>query len=294
MDLEQLLLDRFGFPGFRAGQREIIEHVVEGRDALVVMPTGAGKSLTYQLPATMLEGTCVVISPLIALMHDQLRSASANGIRAATLTSADENRAETVARLRAGDLDMLERLAATDAASVKGDAGLVYAEAVSLGYQGITVNVDNGERGDNPFGNEAKLRQAFSLSLDRDAINQVVFEGAFAPGNASLNRFFSLHYLLPFMIAGVVILHIWALHVTGQTNPTGVEVKSKTDTLPFTPYATMKDALGVSLFLIVFAWFIFYMPNYLGHPDNYIEANPLSTPAHPHGPTPAGTARWRS
>ena len=88
-----------------------------------------------------------------------------------------------LANLRAGDLDMLERLAATDAAAVKGDAGLVYAEAVSLGYQGITVNVDNGERGDNPFGNEAKLRQAFSLSLDRDAINQVVFEGAFAPGN---------------------------------------------------------------------------------------------------------------
>jgi peptide/nickel transport system substrate-binding protein len=88
-----------------------------------------------------------------------------------------------LANLRAGDLDMLERLAATDAASVKGDAGLVYAEAVSLGYQGITVNVDNGERGDNPFGNEAKLRQAFSLSLDREAINQVVFEGAFAPGN---------------------------------------------------------------------------------------------------------------
>jgi peptide/nickel transport system substrate-binding protein len=88
-----------------------------------------------------------------------------------------------LANLRAGDLDMLERLAATDAAAVKGDAGLVYAEAVSLGYQGITVNVDNGERGDNPFGNEPKLRQAFSLSLDRDAINQVVFEGAFAPGN---------------------------------------------------------------------------------------------------------------
>ncbi|SDU31935.1 ABC transporter substrate-binding protein [Stappia sp. ES.058] len=88
-----------------------------------------------------------------------------------------------LANLRAGDLDMLERLAATDAAAVKGDDGLVYAEAVSLGYQGITVNVDNGARGDNPFGNEPKLRQAFSLSLDRDAINQVVFEGAFAPGN---------------------------------------------------------------------------------------------------------------
>lgn len=88
-----------------------------------------------------------------------------------------------LANLRSGDLDMLERLAATDAAAVKSDAGLVYADAVSLGYQGITINIDNGERGDNPFGNDAKLRQAFELTLDRDAINQVVFEGAFAPGN---------------------------------------------------------------------------------------------------------------
>ncbi|MNS90992.1 Cytochrome b/c1 [compost metagenome] len=82
------------------------------------------------------------------------------------------------------------------------------------------------------------------------------------------------------MIAGVVVLHVWALHVTGQTNPTGVEVKSKTDTVPFTPYATLKDALGVSVFLIAYAWFIFYMPNFLGHPDNYIMADPLKTPAH--------------
>ena len=102
--------------------------------------------------------------------------------------------------------------------------------------------------------------------------------GGFAVDNPTLNRFFALHYLLPFMIAGVVVLHVWALHVTGQTNPTGVEVKSKTDTVPFTPYATLKDAFGVSVFLIVFAWFVFYMPNYLGHPDNYIPANPLSTP----------------
>jgi ubiquinol-cytochrome c reductase cytochrome b subunit len=104
--------------------------------------------------------------------------------------------------------------------------------------------------------------------------------GGFAVENPTLNRFFSLHYLLPFMIAGVVALHIWALHVVGQTNPTGIEVKSKTDTVPFTPYATMKDALGVVIFLLVYAWFVFYMPNFLGHPDNYIEANPLVTPAH--------------
>ena len=104
--------------------------------------------------------------------------------------------------------------------------------------------------------------------------------GGFAVDNPTLNRFFALHYLLPFMIAGVVILHVWALHVTGQTNPTGVEVKSKTDTVAFTPYATLKDALGLSVFLLVFAWFVFYMPNYLGHPDNYIPADALKTPAH--------------
>src|SRR5580765_7114413 len=99
--------------------------------------------------------------------------------------------------------------------------------------------------------------------------------GGFAVDDPTLNRFFSLHYLLPFMIAGVVVLHIWALHVTGQTNPTGVEIKSKTDTVRFTPYATMKDALGVSVFLLVYAYFVFYLPNYLGHADNYIPADPL-------------------
>lgn len=104
--------------------------------------------------------------------------------------------------------------------------------------------------------------------------------GGFSVDQPTLNRFFSLHYLLPFMIAGVVILHVWALHVTGQTNPTGVEVKQKSDTLPFTPYATIKDAFALVVFLAVYAWFVFYLPNFLGHPDNYIPANPLVTPAH--------------
>jgi ubiquinol-cytochrome c reductase cytochrome b subunit len=104
--------------------------------------------------------------------------------------------------------------------------------------------------------------------------------GGYAVGEPTLNRFFSLHYLLPFMIAGVVVLHVWALHVTGQTNPTGIEVKSKTDTLAFTPYATIKDAFAMMVFFAIFAYFIFYIPNYLGHPDNYTEANPLVTPAH--------------
>jgi ubiquinol-cytochrome c reductase cytochrome b subunit len=109
---------------------------------------------------------------------------------------------------------------------------------------------------------------------------QQLLLGGFAVDNPTLNRFFSLHYLLPFMIAGVVILHVWALHVTGQTNPTGIEVKSKTDTVAFTPYATVKDAFALIVFLAVYLYFVFYMPNFLGHPDNYIEANALKTPAH--------------
>jgi len=104
--------------------------------------------------------------------------------------------------------------------------------------------------------------------------------GGFAVDNPTLQRFFSLHYLLPFMIAGVTVLHVWALHVTGQNNPTGVDPKSKADVLPFTPYATVKDGFAVAVFLILFCFFIFYMPNALGHADNYVPANPLVTPAH--------------
>jgi len=105
-------------------------------------------------------------------------------------------------------------------------------------------------------------------------------QGGFAVDNPTLNRFFSLHYLLPFVIAGVVVLHIWALHVVGQNNPTGVEIKSKEDTLPFTPYATVKDGLAMIFFLIVFAVFVFFAPDAMGHADNYVKANPLQTPAH--------------
>src|SRR6476469_74301 len=104
--------------------------------------------------------------------------------------------------------------------------------------------------------------------------------GGYAPDAAALNRFFSLHYLLPFAILGAVILHIWALHIPGSNNPTGVEVKGPQDTVPFHPYYTAKDGFGLGVFLIVFAALMFFAPNYLGHPDNYIAANPLSTPAH--------------
>jgi ubiquinol-cytochrome c reductase cytochrome b subunit len=104
--------------------------------------------------------------------------------------------------------------------------------------------------------------------------------GGFVPDNAALNRFFSLHYLLPFVIAGVIILHIWALHIPGSNNPTGLDVKSEQDTVPFHPYYTAKDGFGLGVFLILFCAVTFFAPNMLGHPDNFIPANPLSTPAH--------------
>jgi ubiquinol-cytochrome c reductase cytochrome b subunit len=104
--------------------------------------------------------------------------------------------------------------------------------------------------------------------------------GGYAVDQPTLLRFFSLHYLLPFVIFGVVILHIWALHVPGNNNPAGIDVKSEKDTLPFHPYMTAKDNFSLGLFLILFAYLVFYVPNYLGHPDNYIPANPLQTPPH--------------
>jgi ubiquinol-cytochrome c reductase cytochrome b subunit len=103
--------------------------------------------------------------------------------------------------------------------------------------------------------------------------------GGYAPDNAALNRFFSLHFLLPFVILGVVILHVWAIHIPGSGNPTGVEVKTEQDTVPFHPYYTAKDGFGLAIFLLVLAGLVFFAPNLLGHPDNYIEANPLATPA---------------
>lgn len=104
--------------------------------------------------------------------------------------------------------------------------------------------------------------------------------GGFAPDNATLTRFFALHYVLPFVIVGAVILKIWAVHIPGSTNPTGVDVQGPQDTLPFHPYFTAKDGFYVVLYLIVFSAFVFFMPNFLGHPDNYIPADALSTPAH--------------
>ncbi len=104
--------------------------------------------------------------------------------------------------------------------------------------------------------------------------------GGFSVDNPTLQRFFSLHYLLPFVLAALVFLHVWALHVTGNNNPDGIEVKSEQDTLPFHPYYTMKDLFAIVVFLMVYAAFVFYSPWYLGHSINFAPANPLSTPAH--------------
>lgn len=118
-----------------------------------------------------------------------------------------------------------------------------------------------------------------------DAIQTWLLGGP-AVDNATLNRFFSLHYLLPFIIAALVVVHIWAFHTTGNNNPTGVEVRRKSkaevkkDTLPFWPYFVIKDVFALAVVLVVFFAVVGFMPNYFGHPDNYIEANPLATPAH--------------
>tara|TARA_B100000686_G_scaffold305938_1_gene344910 strand:- start:26715 stop:27944 length:1230 start_codon:yes stop_codon:yes gene_type:complete len=104
--------------------------------------------------------------------------------------------------------------------------------------------------------------------------------GGFAVDNALLNRFFALHYLFPFLIVGVVILHIIALHTHGSNNPLGIDRKGPQDSIPFHPYYTIKDLFGLSFVLTIFFFIVFFAPDSLGHPDNYIPADPLKTPAH--------------
>ena len=103
--------------------------------------------------------------------------------------------------------------------------------------------------------------------------------GGFSVDNPTLNRFFALHYLLPFVLIGVIFLHVAALHITGSINPLGIDPKGPQDTLPFHPYYTIKDSVGICVFLIVYAAVVFFAPNLFGEPDNYIPANPLATPA---------------
>ena len=104
--------------------------------------------------------------------------------------------------------------------------------------------------------------------------------GGFTVGSPTLNRFYSLHYLLPFVIVGIVFLHLWALHEHRSNNPLGIDVQGPQDMIPFHPYYTYKDLVGLGVFLLVLCAFVFYAPNFMGHPDNYIPANPLATPPH--------------
>lgn len=119
-----------------------------------------------------------------------------------------------------------------------------------------------------------------ALPLIGEPVVQLLW-GGYVVGEPTLNRFFALHYLLPFVIVGLVFVHLWALHMHHSNNPTGVDIKDeKEDTIPFHPYYTIKDLYGLGLMMIFFAFLIFFAPNYFGHPDNYIMANPLVTPSH--------------
>ena len=152
---------------------------------------------------------------------------------------------------------------------------VIYLLMMATGFMGYVL-----PWGQMSFWGATVITNLFSaIPFVGDAITTWLW-GGYSVDNPTLNRFFSLHYLLPFMIAGVVILHIWALHVPGSNNPAGIEKKTEKDTLPFHPYFTVKDGFAIVVFLIFFSWFVFYVPNYLGHADNYIEANPLVTPAH--------------
>jgi len=153
---------------------------------------------------------------------------------------------------------------------------IIYLLMMATGFMGYVL-----PWGQMSFWGATVITNLFSaIPFVGDAITTWLW-GGYSVDNPTLNRFFSLHYLLPFMIAAVVGLHVWALHVVGQNNPAGVDIKNvEKDTVPFTPHATLKDSFGMVCFLIFFSWFVFYAPNYLGHADNYIEANPMVTPAH--------------
>ena len=158
---------------------------------------------------------------------------------------------------------------------------LIYLAMMATAFMGYVL-----PWGQMSFWGATVITNLFSaVPLVGDAIVSWLW-GGFAVDNPTLNRFFSLHYLLPFVIVGLVAVHIWAFHTTGNSNPTGIEVRrddiktTRKDTLPFWPYFMIKDIYALVVFLILFAVFLFFMPNFMGHPDNYIEADPLVTPSH--------------
>ncbi|MEA1938456.1 MAG: cytochrome b N-terminal domain-containing protein [Pseudomonadota bacterium] len=104
--------------------------------------------------------------------------------------------------------------------------------------------------------------------------------GCFAVGNPTLARFYAIHFILPFIICGVLVLHIWTLHVTGSNNPLGIEPKTTKDTITFHPFYTVKNMFALTVFLIVYLGMVFFASDFFSHPDNYIQADPLVTPEH--------------
>ena len=152
---------------------------------------------------------------------------------------------------------------------------VIYLLMMATGFLGYTL-----PWGQMSFWGATVITNFFSaIPFVGEGITQWLW-GSFAVDNSTLQRFFSLHYLLPFVIAGVVVLHIWALHVPGNNNPLGIDVKSTADTVPFHPYYTIKDLFALVLFVLFFSYFVFFNPNFLGHADNYIQANRLVTPPH--------------
>lgn len=158
---------------------------------------------------------------------------------------------------------------------------LIYLLMMSAGFMGYVL-----PWGQMSFHGTAVITGLFGAIPFVGETLQTWILGAGAVGQPALNRFFSLHYLLPFIIAGLVIVHIWAFHHTGNNNPTGVEVRrgsvdeAKKDTLPFWPYFVIKDLFALAVILTIFMAVVGFMPNYLGDPVNYVPANPLVTPAH--------------
>jgi ubiquinol-cytochrome c reductase cytochrome b/c1 subunit len=152
---------------------------------------------------------------------------------------------------------------------------IIYLLMMATGFLGYTL-----PWGQMSFWGATVITNFFSaIPFVGESITQWLW-GSFAVDNSTLQRFFSLHYLLPFVIAGVVVLHIWALHVPGNNNPLGIDVKGPADTVAFHPYYTTKDGFALVVFVLFFSVFVFFMPNLLGHTDNYIPANRLVTPAH--------------
>ncbi|HHL42660.1 MAG TPA: cytochrome b/b6 [Hellea balneolensis] len=152
---------------------------------------------------------------------------------------------------------------------------LIYLAMMATGFLGYTL-----PWGQMSFWGATVITGFFgAIPIVGESLQQWLL-GGYAVDNPTLQRFFSLHYLLPFIIAALVGLHVWAVHHVGQNNPLGISTKAKEDTLPFHPFYTMKDAFAIAVFLMIFALFVFYLPDALGHADNYQRANPMVTPSH--------------